>query len=82
MVLGAPISGKVRCGTCQHFIAGSTPGGLGFCALTMQRQTHTAGQSRPDRQGLPPDTSPAAGYAACFPMAPRTCDSYQPKVSE
>ncbi len=76
-------SDKVRCGDCQHFVAGATRYGVGFCALTLQRQSQTTatGQPRPDRQGLPPDTRPASGYAVCFPMAPRICESYQRKAA-
>ncbi|WP_226831210.1 hypothetical protein [Acidithiobacillus thiooxidans] len=72
-------SGKVICEDCQHFEAGPTPGGLGFCALTKNRMTRVedGGKSVPDRQGLPPDTNPNIGYAACYPWAPRTCVKYQ-----
>ncbi len=71
--------GKVVCEDCQHFIAGPTLGGLGFCALTQNRvlRVEESGKTVPDRQGLPPDTNPNNGYAACFPSAPRICGKYQ-----
>ncbi len=71
--------GKVVCEDCQHFIAGPTSGGLGFCALTQNRvlRVEESGKTVPDRQGLPPDTNPNNGYAACFPRAPRICGKYQ-----
>ncbi len=74
--------GKVVCEDCRHFEAGSTPGGLGFCALTKNRQIRVeeSGKTVPDRQGLPPDTNPNNGYAACFPKAPRVCDKYRHKA--
>ena len=72
-------AGKVVCEDCQHFIAGPTPGGLGFCALTQNRvsRVEESGKTVPDRQGLPPDTNPNNGYAACSPKAPRVCDKYR-----
>ncbi|MDR7926468.1 hypothetical protein RIE95_05590 [Acidithiobacillus thiooxidans] len=72
-------TGKVYCEGCQHFEPGSTPGGLGFCALTKNRQARVeeTGRMVPDRQGLPPDTTPELGCAACFPMAPRVCGKYR-----
>jgi hypothetical protein len=71
--------GKVVCEDCRHFEAGSTPGGLGFCALTQNRvsRVEESGKTVPDRQGLPPDTNPNNGYAACYPRAPRMCGKYQ-----
>jgi len=74
-------TGKVFCEDCQHFEPGSTPSGLGFCALTKNRQVRVeeTGKTVPDRQGLPPDTNPDHGYAACFPMAPRVCGKFQEK---
>lgn len=56
-------AGKVVCEDCQHSIAGPTPGGLGFCALTQNRvlRVEESGKTVPDRQGLPPDTNPNNG---------------------
>ncbi len=82
-------SSKVTCEDCQHFIAGPTQGGIGFCALTQNRVSRVeaplapaqrreeSGKTVPDRQGLPPDTNPNNGYAACFPKAPRVCAKFQ-----
>ncbi len=72
-------SGKVFCEDCRHFEPGSRHGELGFCALTKNRQVRVeeSGKTVPDRQGLPPDTNPNNGYAACFPKAPRICAKYQ-----
>ncbi|OCX67884.1 hypothetical protein [Acidithiobacillus thiooxidans] len=72
-------SGKVFCEDCQHFESGSTPGGLGFCALTKNRQARVeeTGKTVSDRQGLPPDTTPELGCAACYPMAPRVCGKFR-----
>lgn len=72
-------AGKVVCEDCRHFEPGPTPGGLGFCALTKNRQIRVeeSGKTVPDRQGLPPDTNPDHGYAACFPRSPRICAKYQ-----
>lgn len=74
-------AGKVECEDCQHFIPGPTPGGLGFCAITQNRvlRVEESGKTVPDRQGLPPDTNPDHGYAACFPKSPRMCDKYMYK---
>ncbi|MHB8252040.1 hypothetical protein [Acidithiobacillus sp.] len=71
--------GKVVCEDCRHFEPGATTGGLGFCALTKNRRIRVeeSGKTVPDRQGLPPDTNPNNGYAACFPKAPRVCGKYQ-----
>jgi hypothetical protein len=75
-------TGKVACEDCQHFIPGPTQGGVGFCALTQNRmiRVEESGKTVPDRQGLPPDTNPDHGYAACFPRAPRVCDKYRCKA--
>ena len=54
---------RVSCGACLHFIPGQPlPGqSLGRCTLTLP--------------GLPP--APVRGYAACYPLAPRQCQSYE-----
>ncbi|WP_437559528.1 hypothetical protein [Acidithiobacillus sulfuriphilus] len=72
-------AGKVFCGECRHFERGSTPEGIGFCALTKNRKAFVTETNKniPDRQGLPPDTNPDKGYAVCFPMAPRTCLKFE-----
>lgn len=72
-------AGKVACHFCRHFVPGTTPNGLGFCALTQNRVSTAEGgrPPTPDRQGLPPDTNPNLGCAACFPYAPRVCEKYQ-----
>ena len=78
-------AGKVVCEDCRHFEPGATHGGLGLCAITKNRQVRVeeTGKAVPDRQGLapgtglPPDTNPNNGHAACFPSAPRICGKYQ-----
>ena len=72
-------SGKVFCEDCRHFEFGPTPGGLNLCDLTKIRQIRVeeTGKTVPDRQGLPPDTNPNNGFAACFPKAPRICAKHQ-----
>ncbi len=72
-------SGRAFCEDCRHFEFGPTPGGLGLCALTKIRQIRVeeTGKTVPDRQGLPPDTNPNNGFAACFPKAPRICAKHQ-----
>lgn len=72
-------AGKVFCGECRHFEPGSTLEGIGFCAVTKSRTVFVKETNRsvPDRQGLPPDTNPDKGYAACFPMAPRVCAKFE-----
>ena len=54
---------RVSCGTCLHFLPGQPlPGqSLGRCTLTLA--------------GLPP--APVRGYAACYPLAPRQCQSFE-----
>ncbi|UEP59780.1 hypothetical protein [Acidithiobacillus ferriphilus] len=54
---------RVSCGTCLHFLPGHPMPGqsLGTCSLT----------------GAGPPSVASGDYAACFPMAPRKCPSYE-----
>ncbi|MBN6740540.1 hypothetical protein JKG47_08360 [Acidithiobacillus sp. MC6.1] len=72
-------TGSVRCADCAQWIAGETPMALGFCGATKDRtvQVPETGKKVPDRQGLPPNTHPSNGYAACFPLAARRCETFQ-----
>lgn len=58
---------RVACGTCLHFLPDTiNPAqGVGRCTLTIS--------------GLPP--APVRGYAACYPLAPRQCQSYERNAS-
>ncbi len=73
-------AGLVRCGDCTHWIAGETSMGIGFCGVTKNRtiQVPESGKTVPDRQGLPPNTHPSFGYAACYPLADRRCEAFRP----
>ncbi|MBN6741410.1 hypothetical protein JKG47_12840 [Acidithiobacillus sp. MC6.1] len=78
-------TGSVRCADCAQWIAdeplagGQPPIALGFCGVTKDRtvQVPETGKKVPDRQGLPPNTHPSHGYAACFPLAPRRCEAFR-----
>ena len=52
-----------RCGTCLHFLPDTVnpAQGVGTCSVTSN--------------GMPPIAS--RGYGCCYPMAPRTCPSYE-----
>jgi hypothetical protein len=53
-------AGKVFCEDCQHFESGSTPGGLGFCALTKN-----------DRRGWKKPVKPFRTARDCRPTQPQ-----------
>ena len=54
---------RVSCGTCLHFVPDSiNPAqGVGRCEVT----------------GAGPPSVASGDYAACYPLAPRTCPSYE-----
>lgn len=54
---------RVSCGTCLHFVPDTiNPAqGIGTCSLT----------------GAGPPSVASGDYAACYPMAPRKCPSYE-----
>ena len=54
---------RVSCGTCLRFLPGHPMPGqsLGTCSLT----------------GAGPPSAEHGDYAACYPMAPRRCSSYE-----
>lgn len=65
------------CGTCKNFKEGSTGYySIGTCMLTVDRKDASTGL--PDGATLPVNRNTTYGYGACYPNAPRLCQSYVP----